>query len=47
MKAESVFDFYVSGETIIGSSVTIYSVADGNLETTKVSEDEFMSSDSN
>ena len=40
-KADSSFDFHVTGNQISGYTVTLYTVVNGNLQTSKISASEF------
>lgn len=40
-KADDIFDFYVSGDYVYGHTVTLYTVANGNMETENISEGQF------
>jgi len=40
-KADTIFDFFIEGNQIVGNSVTLYKVKNGNLETKSIPKEEF------
>ena len=40
-KADTIFDFFIEGNQIVGNSVTLYKVQNGNLETKIIPKEEF------